>query len=563
MDLYLTLSIIIIWYFFNLEVAKGQPYYDAEGNYYDVHPAMHESTAHGSDDPMRALTGNHENSGGALPAKEDDGKDTPLSNTPVPHYYDDFLKRDDVPDFKYLDEAESSKDAVLSPNNINKQGDGDTALTMRHKPYDDDDTLYHHAYKNNATQVPRNQSTLAGFPVRQFNHTFDDVQSGNGSSCDVITHSGCDVIHYERCDPLSGKCRCLNGYLRENALSGVGACKGASFYHGHLTVRAPGVEQSYTQQQLQPIKLRLMTLIQLTFKKQNIQGVLDLAIHSIEKQGQRMTLSFELGMDKALTSGLGDIQNVLSQELMVTPRGDLLLESASREASLNDSEFSRLFSPLVEVNPCIDDEHNYCGDHAVCRYASDMVSCQCQHGYNDPSPNLYRLPGELCVEKCSCHNGGLCVDDDIPLGTKQCSCLKWYFGAQCQIDGKEVMVICLSSLGSLILLGLLLCCCYYGCSRHKDNSVRSRMLHFSPDVSILKLPRVWMDTTTSFQENDTSPPNDRRLSIASENPYFDGYILEDIPLSTLPRHTESHSPYYQATLGHHPATMSSHSFYRY
>ncbi|XP_055884368.1 uncharacterized protein LOC106074200 [Biomphalaria glabrata] len=534
----LPLCIILLGCCLCLEVAKGQPYYDPEGNYYDLNPSAPDVGV--TSEPSTAL---------AKTTSRASGNDSKDSHPGVSgsHYYDEFMRRDDVPDVKYLEDTGASKEE-----------EDYAPLPRAMEP----EMIFNHAYKNNATQPPR--STFAqtdGLMVRISNRT--QHEAGN-ISCDVVSNAGCDVIHYERCDPKTRSCQCLKGFLRETAAGGQGACKAASFYHGHLTVNAPGVDQSYSVEQLQPIKWRLMTLIQLTFTKQNIRGVLDLDIHSIEKQGQRMTLKFELTMDKSLTSGLGEIQNVLSQQLMVTPRGDMLLESEVKGALVNNSEYSSLFSPLVEINPCINSDHNYCSTHAICSYVGDAVTCQCENGFDDPTPNLYRLPGEHCVEKCHCQNGGLCVDDDILSGTKQCSCLKWYFGTQCEIDGKEVLVICCSSIGSLVVLSLLLCCCYYFCSKHKDSNVRSRMLHFSPDISILKLPRVWMDTTTSFHEHELSPENNRRISITSEsNPYFDGYILEDIPLSTLPRHAEAHSPYYQTTLGHHQATMSSHSFYRY
>ncbi|XP_059139836.1 uncharacterized protein LOC131927975 [Physella acuta] len=552
---YFICIIFVVQYPANASDNEGEPFYDAGGNYYDFHPISENLERLNIDGSMRALG---EDSIGQMRPIDLHVSESPLS-IPPHHYYDDNIRRDDVPDVKYLDENEATKDGVLHDIDFYKRDNLDS-LSDREKSTGVN-RLYHTRYSNNGTGSPHN---FTHHSTHGYNGTTHDLGQVNSSSCDAVTHSGCDVIHYERCDAKLRVCRCLNGYLREHGIVGLGGCKAASFYHGHLTVRASGVEQSYTPQQLQPIKHKLMTLIQLTFRKQDIQGVLGLDIDSIEKQDQRMTLSFELGMDKALTSGIGEIQHVLSQELLVTSDGELLLDPTVRENTGNETELSSLFSPLVEVNPCINSEHNYCGTHAICKYTNDVMSCHCQKGYDDPSPNLYRLPGEMCIEKCSCQNGGLCIDDDVLAGTKQCSCLKWYFGSQCQIDGKEVPVICSSSVGSLIFVGSLLCCCCYCCSKHKNNNVRSRMLHFSPDISILKLPRVWMDTTTSFHENDISPENNRRMSIASEsNPYFDGYILEDIPLSTLPRHVEPHTQYYQATLGHHPATMSTHSFYRY
>lgn len=70
------------------------------------------------------------------------------------------------------------------------------------------------------------RSTLQSNLGSGYNKTSSDVSSSNTSICDPATHSGCDVLHYERCNPETRQCRCLNGYMRENAATGAGSCRG-------------------------------------------------------------------------------------------------------------------------------------------------------------------------------------------------------------------------------------------------------------------------------------------------------------------------------------------------
>ncbi|BFY99284.1 hypothetical protein BsWGS_02324 [Bradybaena similaris] len=390
-----------------------------------------------------------------------------------------------------------------------------------------------------------------------------DASLTNGSFCDPKSHSGCDVIHYERCSPERKQCRCLNGFLPENPSLGIGPCKAVSFYHGHIKLGAYKPSQRISDEQIVSIKQKLMNLIGLSLKRRGMDVLLDLNIHSVEMEGQQPSLTFELGLHKDILSGFEDIRSAISHDVVMMSEGEFLLDTSSGHFTIGSNGSS---PALVEVNPCISQEHNHCSPHATCAYTSGSVSCQCHQGYEDVTPHVYRLPGEVCVEKCKCHNGGLCVTVDVLSGSRECSCLNWYFGAECQVNGKELLVICCCSMGSLVILGVTMCCCYYGCAKHKDNTARSSMFSFSPDISILKLPRVWMDTA-SYNDHELSPPDPRRMSMSSErSPYFDGYIMEDLPLGSVQRHGDNHSSYYQisqASLGHCPATISTHSFYRY
>ncbi|RUS75511.1 hypothetical protein EGW08_016728 [Elysia chlorotica] len=110
------------------------------------------------------------------------------------------------------------------------------------------------------------------------------------------------------------------------------------------------------------------------------------------------------------------------------------------------------------------------------------------------------------------------------------------------------MVICVCCLGVILIIAVGLCCGFHARAKHKERVSKSRMFHFTPEPNIIKLPRVWMDTPSYL--DDLSPQNNRRMSMASTadvNEYFGGFILEDLPASSIQRHADALSSYYQTT----------------
>lgn len=205
------------YYLCHLPDNEGEPFYDAGGNYYDFHPSSENLERLNIDGSMRALG---EDNIGQMRPIDLHVSESPLSNPPH-HYYDDNIRRDDVPDVKYLDENEASREGVIHENEFYKRGSLDS-LSNTQKPTGVNQ-LYHNTYRNNDTGSPHN---FTHDSTQSFNGTTHDSHKVNSSSCDSVTNSGCDVIHYERCDAKMRVCRCLNGYLRENGIVGLGGCKG-------------------------------------------------------------------------------------------------------------------------------------------------------------------------------------------------------------------------------------------------------------------------------------------------------------------------------------------------
>ncbi|GFO03084.1 hypothetical protein PoB_002958900 [Plakobranchus ocellatus] len=352
------------------------------------------------------------------------------------------------------------------------------------------------------------------------------------TECDPETHFRCDVIHFERCDIETRKCRCLNGYLRD--ADDTGSCHAANFYHGHVTMGTSNPDRKYSVKQMNSIRLELLQkannvfLIAITiyqirqlFKMRNISGVLDISINSYEAKDQELDITFDLSINKALVPEMEDMESLWKDLTMLPlseePQEDLQDLPATNYTANSQRNGFKFESPLIEINQCSQEAYHHCSPLAQCLYESPKVTCRCQPGFEDAALDLHRLPGEVCIEKCNCRNGGICLNVDEVRGTKQC------------------------------------------------RAAKSRMFHFAPEPNILKLPRVWMDTT-SFHA-DLSPQNPRRMSMASGadcNEYFGGFILEDLAGPNIQRHADALTSYYQTTanLCGVPST-SQQSLYRY
>lgn len=78
-----------------------------------------------------------------------------------------------------------------------------------------------------------------------------------------------------------------------------------------------------------------------------MNGVLKLDVGSVEVEGQQMSFTFELGLDKSVLLESQDIQKALAQDLAVTSRDDAAPEQITLKGSNNStSKLSALLGKL-------------------------------------------------------------------------------------------------------------------------------------------------------------------------------------------------------------------------
>ncbi|XP_046374743.1 uncharacterized protein LOC124147935 isoform X1 [Haliotis rufescens] len=349
-------------------------------------------------------------------------------------------------------------------------------------------------------------------------------------TCTQRTHKGCDVINYERCTQM-GTCECLRGYLKDVITE---KCIAAQFFTGEIELANDYTEDFADKSSDAYIKLtsQLQQVLLRAFKSQDVAGILRIKVTNIATE--KVLVTFEIAVDKVNSGGRDYLQRQYYQGLTSTAHRDeneglVKLKGTDLILGTNGS-IAWYLKPFTETNHCVERAHNYCDVNARCTHKMRSFTCSCNDGFVDVSPDKLRTPGEQCAVKCPCRNNGTC---DSVNGKTECRCPKWFIGSNCEINGKDLLIICCSVLGGLLVLTVLLCLVCICAVKNRKSSRSSTVGVGSLDTSVVKLPRVWMDGTRPYE----LPPRDtRRWSYVSEPiRYVDEYMMDDyVHAETLP-----------------------------
>ncbi|XP_025111492.1 mucin-13-like isoform X2 [Pomacea canaliculata] len=395
----------------------------------------------------------------------------------------------------------------------------------------------------------------------QANDVMPDARSGANSvspvlqaapvPCDVISNSGCQVSGFERClEP--GYCGCLNGYLRQ---PDTGNCVAAQFFQGEISF-VDRFSEKLLDKNGQDFKNLANAVRQVVMKaliSQGTRGVLDVYVTSISRNlnTKRVTVKWELAVTSAFNPKREDLMAAYNKGIVdaaYVDTTDSLIKITDTSLVLgNNGTMATFLQPIMEFSHCVDKNHNYCAANADCFHSLASFQCACRAGFDDVSPAVSITPGETCIESCGCENNGTCQRDGT--GSTKCRCPDWYLGSTCGVNGKDVLIICCSVIGCLIILTVILCvfCFCTSCSKDRKSSRSSTVGVGSLDTSVVKLPRVWMEGPRPYE----MPPRDmRRWSYVSEPVrYVDEYMMDDyVHAETLPlpRSQDAKKKYYAA-----------------
>jgi len=140
-----------------------------------------------------------------------------------------------------------------------------------------------------------------------------------------------------------------------------------------------------------------------------------------------------------------DVCQVLGNFLQDVATGDNFLDQKNVRATV--------LSKVLEKakDPCTSPELNYCSEHAYCFHNDTYTyQCVCMEGYSDLSITEY--PGEVCEVVCgreSCENDGHCR---VEADTVRCSCVNWFVGERCEVNGKGLFTGLIVTFGVLMLI---------------------------------------------------------------------------------------------------------------
>ncbi|KAK6171897.1 hypothetical protein SNE40_018320 [Patella caerulea] len=373
-----------------------------------------------------------------------------------------------------------------------------------------------------------------------------DDQQLNLTRCEPGFNDECDVNNYERCS-TKGRCICLQGYLPDRQ---TGTCVAAQFFRGEITFANKFSESLNDTNSDEYVKFNseIRQVLYSAFSNQRLKGILDVYIISFDPDSNKAV--FEVALDKNSSPRREKLQTMYNRGLTAVAYVDTdrLVKLTGTGLILGkNASMSQYLQLLTEYSHCVDANHNYCDMNARCTHRMRTFSCRCQDGFDDISPDVFKTPGEVCRFACKCKNNGTC---EVVEGAETCSCPNWFIGSNCEINGKELLIICASVLGGLLILTVLMCFICICTMRKRSRSSRSSAIGMGSnlDTSVVKLPRVWMDGSRPYEV----PPRDtRRWSYVSEPiRYIDEYMMDDyVHAETLPlpRHQDGNKKrYYNA-----------------
>ncbi|ESP01309.1 hypothetical protein LOTGIDRAFT_157487 [Lottia gigantea] len=249
----------------------------------------------------------------------------------------------------------------------------------------------------------------------------------NSTQCDERNEDSCDITHFERCSK-DGLCKCLRGYLpnRED-----NKCVAAQFFRGEIPLDKNSLDKYGDKNTL---NYEIRQVLFSGFSSQGLTGILDIDVISMSKKDGNVV--FEIALNKDTAPRRQQLQTMYNRGLTASAYVDIdgMVKLSGTNLVLGQNvSMSQYLKLLSEFSHCVDPNYNYCDLNARCTHSMRTFTCQCEEGFDDFSPDIFKAPGENCKVSCKCENNGTCSEGD---GVSACVCPEWYIGTNCEINGK-------------------------------------------------------------------------------------------------------------------------------